>query len=1102
MAEDRRRHEEEEGFTQFFESKSLADMASWTHLCSVIVNAYGHALVVKFFAALSLVVLYLYIQGYELIDFSGYDAVVVDHVLAAVGVSFPIGYVIMLNMYYSESDDSVSIALLLLRVTSCCIIGVAMTIFLAEYFTRRILISLVLMGYGAWGFFYSWSVPVWRWYMYSVCKDGLIVHLPESLQTMLLQTTLLEWLTDTTFFDNMQKYMPFLMPLSPTEQQRVVRSLPPESQEMMLKPGLIHLLPSSFQDALLPEKKEEILRLTDTTRSTTLIVPQTTPSYSFGFEFETNQIVPQVEDPTVMSDLISSRISTTVQQIVSLPSPKLVNRTAAISSFLFVFQLTRSVKARAQFFLLCRVVLLSLLGTIACTSVSIRCLQVLTALPQSSQRYLVYIQRFLIQNPSILRLRNVSQEKEESKPNSRWNTVSKSVMADDKAVADVDAGIAKLGRITSGIKQKASLFGTPQDTRANHDQLNELAKEGHDNVQLIGTQIQKLTTSVSAANKSAVRKLTKGFQVQVEAFEKACSAMVEAEKSVVQVIRKTSIKQDPLQHAGFDYNEDQLYAQAQVSVYNEDDLARREEDIVKINHQLREIKATYQELDGLVQDQEEVVIQITNNTEDARENARDGLENIMDAPRMSSMDASPLKSPNESLLRDVLLNNMTLMHHENNASILETNISSPTPWTPKSLGRAKSAIIYRQTLNDNLLFLERNIFFFSEWHMRFVSLQEDHILIYSCREKWEQGHLPDKVIRLNPMMFLSHMKVEVDEKKSSETTRLFRRKILETDELDEWINDELRQGLVVGSTGSNISTTFSNNPQASTRVVLEFATTNQSTFELWSKCLRRTLQSQKEESIQHMQVSNNSIDNFKRGSTEWISPGHDCKVTLHQSEIWCNRVALSDEKDKAESEYRRIIAMEKLVAQVTGPPMALLVYEKVSRVHELFAANSRREIESGVPPIIKENEEALSAKVLHFFSDHLKRKYAVFLILALAHGIQEEYIREAHERMCAENQAAYAGVGGGTGQELEHTDEYGFADEASIELYDKYRTAALNYYRMNYGDPSAAEEEDAIMHLPVMLHVAIIRQEKDEANAMLEILDMVKRRLLEPCSNN
>jgi hypothetical protein len=246
-------------------------------------------------------------------------------------------------------------------------------------------------------------------------------------------------------------------------------------------------------------------------------------------------------------------------------------------------------------------------------------------------------------------------------------------------------------------------------------------------------------------------------------------------------------------------------------------------------------------------------------------------------------------------------------------------------------------------------------------------------------------------------------------------------------------------------------------------------------------------------------VASGELDNnqtLSEGSTQtgWVSPGHDSKLTLHQSEIWCHRV-ISGEKEKAESELRRIIAMEKLVAQVTSPRMALLVYEKVSRVHELFVANSRREMEG-----IDERDQPIRAEILNFFADHLKRKYSVFLILALAYGIDEEQIREAHESMCRENSAEKAGVGGGIGEEERSVDAYGFDDPESVDLYEKYRDAAVNYHKMNYGDPSAAEEEDAIMHLPVMLQVAVVRQDEEEARAMLSILDTVKVRLVEHCS--
>ncbi|KAE9355293.1 hypothetical protein PF008_g4135 [Phytophthora fragariae] len=475
--------------------------------------------------------------------------------------------------------------------------------------------------------------------------------------------------------------------------------------------------------------------------------------------------------------------------------------------------------------------------------------------------------------------------------------------------------------------------------------------------------------------------------------------------------------------------------------------------------------------------------------------------------------SSARKAP-PSLLKTLLAKGQSakdaLTHDGNNASIiLDDKTSRETPWTPKSLGRAKTAIIYKQTLNDTLLVLERNIFFISGWVPYFVSLQEDSILVFTSRERWEQGLKPDKIIELHHMMLLGDMKVDVVDGYSSlhdesGNLRLFRRKLLETDELDEWLNEELRQSLVVSS-GSTVNTLAANNPNASTHSILEFGSYSQNTFELWTKAIRHILVTKREEHASGSrgnQPKEQGDEKQSRGeststatsSKSWVSPGQDSKVTLLQSELWCHRV-LSGEKEKAESEIRRIVAMEKLVAQVTHPQMALLVYEKVSRVHELFSANCRREIDKR-----DGRETPMSTEVLNFFADHLKRKYSVFLILALAYGVQEEEIREAHERMCLENAAENAGVGGGSGEQQRTVASYGFEDPESLELYEKYRDAALNYHKMNYGDTAAAEEEDAIMHLPVMLQVAVVRQDLEESSAMLSILNTVKARLMAHCA--
>lgn len=467
----------------------------------------------------------------------------------------------------------------------------------------------------------------------------------------------------------------------------------------------------------------------------------------------------------------------------------------------------------------------------------------------------------------------------------------------------------------------------------------------------------------------------------------------------------------------------------------------------------------------------------------------------------------PVRKVPLSLLKTLLNKSKDgLTHDGNNASIiLDDKTLRETPWTPKSLGRAKTAIIYKQTLNDTLLVLERNLFFISGWVPYFVSLQEDSILMFTSRERWEQGLKPDKIIELHHMMLLGDMKVDVVEGKSplsehDSNVRLFRRKVLETDELDEWLNGELHQSLVISS-GSKVDPVAVNNSSASTHCILEFGSYNQSTFELWTKAIRHILATKREEHTNRLNSNQSredmgtvSVDESTELKKNWVSPGQDSKVTLLQSEIWCNRV-LSGEKEKAESEIRRIVAMEKLVEQVTHPQMALLVYEKVSRVHELFLANARREIEK-----LDGRENAMPTEILNFFADHLKRKYSVFLILALAYGVEEEEIREAHERMCQENAAVNAGVGGGSGEQQRTVAFYGFEDPESLELYEKYRDAAFNYHKMNYGDTAAAEEEDAIMHLPVMLQVAIVRQDHEESTAMLSILNTVKARLMEHCA--
>ena len=98
------------------------------------------------------------------------------------------------------------------------------------------------------------------------------------------------------------------------------------------------------------------------------------------------------------------------------------------------------------------------------------------------------------------------------------------------------------------------------------------------------------------------------------------------------------------------------------------------------------------------------------------------------------------------LLSSKTSDSIPLPHAGRKASIKLEHIESSLPWSPKSLYRAKSAIVYKETLNDTLLVMKTSWnLFFPKWKSSFISLQDDFLLIFSYREAWEQGLEPDQV---------------------------------------------------------------------------------------------------------------------------------------------------------------------------------------------------------------------------------------------------------------------------------------------------------------------------------------------------------------------
>ncbi|DAZ99980.1 TPA: hypothetical protein N0F65_001984 [Lagenidium giganteum] len=238
----------------------------------------------------------------------------------------------------------------------------------------------------------------------------------------------------------------------------------------------------------------------------------------------------------------------------------------------------------------------------------------------------------------------------------RYHSVdSPKLLSDDrynKLVQETSKGISSFNQLTRSLAQKMSLFGTPQDSRANHQQLKELTDKGNKIVSKINRRLQELNKACTGPHarmrKTQVGKLSNDYKTQVRTFEDTCKKLVASEKQAVERIRRSSVsfrRSDSRGGgggggggAGLDfsnYNEDQLYAQVNVTNYEEEDLARREEDIIHINHQLREVNAAFQEIDELITEQGEAVVEITENTEDAKQNVEGALENLQQADKRS-----------------------------------------------------------------------------------------------------------------------------------------------------------------------------------------------------------------------------------------------------------------------------------------------------------------------------------------------------------------------------------------------------------------------------------------------------------------------------------
>lgn len=147
-----------------------------------------------------------------------------------------------------------------------------------------------------------------------------------------------------------------------------------------------------------------------------------------------------------------------------------------------------------------------------------------------------------------------------------------------KLIQETSKGISSFNQLTRSMAQKMSLFNTPQDSRANHEALKELTDKGNKLVTKINRRLQELNKSSQGASarnrKTQVTKLSSDFKTQLRAFEETCAKLIESEKQSVDFIRRSSHSfnhNDAKAKVEFsNYNEDQIYAQANIIAYDED----------------------------------------------------------------------------------------------------------------------------------------------------------------------------------------------------------------------------------------------------------------------------------------------------------------------------------------------------------------------------------------------------------------------------------------------------------------------------------------------------------------------------------------------------
>ena len=85
-----------------------------------------------------------------------------------------------------------------------------------------------------------------------VRRRGLLSYLPDSVGTMLTRTTLHDFMSDTTWWNENRYMMIYFLGLDATQLEAAVAQLPRRRRDMVHRPGIGWMLPEAVQNVLLP----------------------------------------------------------------------------------------------------------------------------------------------------------------------------------------------------------------------------------------------------------------------------------------------------------------------------------------------------------------------------------------------------------------------------------------------------------------------------------------------------------------------------------------------------------------------------------------------------------------------------------------------------------------------------------------------------------------------------------------------------------------------------------------------------------------------------------------------------------------------------------